>query len=249
MKLLGEMQFTYTIINSDPKSVVQMNYLLEEYGEFKCVAQAQDSQEGLNTILKFAPDIAFINLENDAEILFRMVSELHSYDTKIPLVIGISKQKEYAYECIKNNFFDYWLLPYDEFDIRKSLLRFKKIMPKDEKADKICLKSYRDFQYLETNDILYLQADNNSTEFVMKDGTVKNAFKTLKSFTRQMPSNFVRIHQSYMVNINYISGISYGKGLCMLKTRNLQLPFSKSYKENVDFLKNLLSKKTISALN
>jgi len=249
MKLLGDMEFTYTIINSDVASVAQLQQMLEEYGEFRCVDYAHDTQQGLNSILKFSPDIAFINLEEKSEGYFRMVSQLYLYDNKIPLIIGISTTKKYAYEAIKNNFFDYWLLPYDEFDIRKSLLRLKKLMPKKEEANTICLKSYRDFQYLDTNDILYLQADNNATEFVMKDGTIKNAFKTLKSFTRQMPSNFVRIHQSYVVNINYISGISYGRGLCMLKLRNLQLPFSKSYRENIDELKNLLTKNTIPSLS
>ncbi len=249
MKLLGNMEFTYTIINSDPAAIAQLQHLLEEYGDFRCVDYAQDTQGGLNSILKFSPDMAFINLEEKSETYFRMASELHLYENKVPLIIGISKTKAYAYEAIKNNFFDYWLLPYDEFDIRKSLLRLKKLMPKEEESNTLCLKSYRDFQYIDTSEILYLQADNNSTEFVMKDGTVKNAFKTLKSFTRKMPSNFVRIHQSYMVNINYISGISYGRGLCTLKLRNLQLPFSKSYRDNIDKLKNLLTKNTIPSLS
>lgn len=243
------MEFTYIIINSDAAAIAQLQGMLEEYGEFRCVEYAQDSKRGLNSILKFSPDIAFINLENSPEGYFRMVSELYLYDNKIPLVIGISKTKAYAYEAIKNNFFDYWLFPYDEYDIRKSLLRLKKLMPKEKESHTICLKSYRDFQYLDTDEILYLKADNNTTEFIMKDGTIKNAFKTLKSFTRQMPSNFVRIHQSYMVNINYISGISYGRGLCMLKLRNLQLPFSKSYRDNIDELKNLLTKNTIPSLS
>lgn len=249
MKLLGDMEFTYTIINSDTSAIALLQSMLEEYGEFRCVDYAQDSKQGLNSILKFSPDIAFINLEDNPEAYFRMVGELYLYDNKVPLVIGISKTKAFAYEAIKNNFFDYWLFPYDEYDVRKSLLRLKKLMPKKKESQTLCLKSYRDFQYIDTDEILYLQADNNATEFIMKDGTIKNAFKTLKSFTRQMPSNFVRIHQSYMVNINYISGISYGRGLCMLKFRNLQLPFSKSYRENIDELKNLLTKNTIPSLS
>jgi len=249
MKLLGDMEFTYTIINSDVTAVIQLQHLLEEYGEFKCIGHAYDRREALNTILKFSPDIAFVNLEHSAESFFQMSTELYSYDTKIPLIIGLSKSKDLAYEAIKNNFFDYWLFPFDEFDVRKSLLRLKKLTPKQEESNTLCLKSYRDFQYLDTKEILYLQADNNATEFVMKDGSIKNAYKTLKSFESQMPSYFVRIHQSYMVNINYVSGISYGRGLCMLKLRNLQLPFSKSYREKVDELKNLLTKNTISSLN
>ncbi len=249
MKLLGHMQFTYTIINSDASSNLQLQHYLQEYGDFSCSSISRNCNDGLNAILKFSPDIVFINLNDSAESSFRLTSELHQYENKIPIIIGISRAKEYAYKAIKNNFFDYWLLPYNEFDIRKSLLRLKKTIPKDDAPQTLCLKSYRDFQYLNTDDILYLQADNNATEFVMKDGTINNAFKTLKTFEQQMPPNFVRIHQSYIVNINYISGISYGRGLCTLKLRKLQLPFSKSYRGNIDELKNSLTKNTISSLN
>jgi len=83
----------------------------------------------------------------------------------------------------------------------------------------------------------------------MKDGTINHAFKTLKTFESQMPKNFVRIHQSYMVNINYVSRISYGKANCTLKYKKEQLPFSKSYRQNIDALKQVLTKNAISSLN
>jgi len=243
------MAYRYTIIDSDTNSNLRLKAYLAEYGEFNCCALAHNSIEGLNSILKFSPDIVFINLNENASSYFQMTMELHQYGTCIPVFIGISNSKNYAYQAIKNNFFDYWLLPYNEFDIRKSILRLKKTMPLEDVSNTLCLKSYRDFQYLNTDDILYLKADNNATEFVMKDGTINNAFKTLKTFESQMPNNFIRIHQSYMVNTNYISRISYGKALCTLKYRNVQLPFSKSYKVNIDNLKKVLTKKAISSLN
>lgn len=243
------MAYKYTIINSDASSNLRLQEYLEEYGEFKCCSLAQNSIEGLNAILKYSPDIVFINLNENASSYFQMTIELHQYGNCIPIFIGVSNSKSYAYEAIKNNFFDYWLLPYNEFDIRKSILRLKKTMPQEEAPNTLCLKSYRDFQYLNTDDILYLRADNNATEFIMKDGTVNNAFKTLKTFESQMPKNFIRIHQSYMVNTNYISRISYGKAICTLKYRKVQLPFSKSYKANIDNLKQVLTKKAISSLN
>lgn len=243
------MEYTYAIIDSDATSNLQLQHYLDEYGDFSCTAMARNDDEGLNAILKFSPDVVFINLNEKARSFFRMAMELHQYVEQIPLLIGISKTTDYAYEAIKNSFFDYWLLPYNEFDIRKSLLRLKKRMPKEAEPQTICLKSYSDFQYLNTDDILYLQADNNTTEFIMKDGSVTSAFKTLKTFENQLPRNFVRIHQSYIVNTDYISRINYGKSICALRSGQQQLPFSKSYKQNIDGLKKLLSKNTISALN
>ncbi len=245
------MEFTYTVIDSNATSSLQLQHFLEDYGDFTCVALATNSDEGLNSILKFSPDIVFVNLDKNAQSYFQMTVELHQYENKIPVLIGISKIKDHAYKAIKKGFFDYWLMPYDEDDIRKSLLRLKKQMPKEEVAEPqtLCLQSYRDFQYLNTDDILYLQANNNATIFVMKDGGVNNAFKTLKTFEGNMPKNFVRIHQSYIVNVDYISRISYGKAICTLKLRKLQLPFSRSYRENIDLLKKKLAKSTITSVN
>ena len=243
------LEYIYTILDSDATSNLQLQHYLGEYGDFTCAGLAKNSTEGINSILKFSPDVVFINLNENASEYFQMVMELHQYINNLPVIIGISKSKNYAYDAIKNGFFDYWLMPYNEFDIRKSLLRLKKQVPVKAEPDTLCLKSYRDFQYINTNDILYLQADNNATEFVMKDGTINNAFKTLKSFENQLPKNFVRIHQSYIVNTHYISRISYGKSNCTLKQNKMQLPFSKSYRENIDGLKKILSKNTISSLN
>ena len=243
------MEYNYTIIDSDATSNLQLQHYLEDYGDFTCASIAKDSSEGINSILKFSPQIVFINLNEKAQEYFQMVMELHQYLTSLPIIIGISKGKHHAYDAIKNGFFDYWLMPYNEFDIRKSLLRLKKQIPAKQEPQTLCLSSYRDFQYLDTDEILYLKADNNATEFIMKDGTINNAFKTLKTFENQLPKNFVRIHQSYIVNTDCISRISYGKAICTLKHSKQQLPFSKSYRKNIDNLKQLLSKNTISTLN
>lgn len=98
----------------------------------------------------------------------------------------------------------------------------------------ICIKSYGDYRFLELDDLAYLQADNNSTDITLKNGEQITAFKTLKYFEENLPSNFYRIHNSYIVNKNYISRIHTGNSLCYIKNLKNQIPFSKSYKENID---------------
>ncbi|MGS0523983.1 LytR/AlgR family response regulator transcription factor [Zobellia nedashkovskayae] len=120
------MEYTYTIIDSDATSNLQLQHYLEEYGDFTCAGLAQNSSEGTNIILKYFPDVVFVNLTENAYEYFHMVMELHQYINELPIIIGISKNKKYAYDAIKNGFFDYWLKPYNEFEIRKSILRLKK---------------------------------------------------------------------------------------------------------------------------
>lgn len=243
------MNYTYTIIDPDAVSNLQLHAFLDEYGDFECVNTTNNPSDGLNDILKYSPDIVFINLNTNYSSVFFMVTEIHQYMNQLPILIGIASTKNYAYDAIKNGFFDYWLQPFNEFDIRKSLLKLQKRMPKEKAPETICLKSYNDFHYLNTNDILYLKADNNTTEFFMKDGAIINAYKTLKTFEKTLPNNFMRVHQSYIVNTSYVSRINFGKSICSIKAVNQNIPFSKTYRENMNNLKNILSKNTFSSLN
>jgi DNA-binding LytR/AlgR family response regulator len=98
----------------------------------------------------------------------------------------------------------------------------------------ICVKSYGDYRYIDAKDIAYLQADNNSTDIHLNGGEMITAFKTLKHFEGILKYPFVRIHNSYIVNVDFISRIHTGNTVCHIKNSTTKLPFSKSYKENVD---------------
>ncbi|WP_235893005.1 LytR/AlgR family response regulator transcription factor [Flavobacterium franklandianum] len=100
----------------------------------------------------------------------------------------------------------------------------------------LCIKSYGDYRYIDTNDICFFQADNNSTDIHLNNGEMVTAFKTLKHFEGVLPYPFARIHNSYIVNRNYISRIHTGNAVCYIKNTTTKLPFSKSYKENVDLI-------------
>ncbi len=112
---------------------------------------------------------------------------------------------------------------------------------KEEKPLIICVKSYGDYRFIEAKDICYLQADNNSTDIHLFNGEMVTAFKTLKHFENVLVSPFVRIHNSYIVNIEYVSRIHTGNSVCYIKNTTTKLPFSKSYKENVDAIINSIT--------
>lgn len=244
------MEYEYTIINSDANSSHELRSHLVDFKEFRCTGVAADCEDGLNVILKQMPDIVFVDLSKNPASCFAMITELHQYVKNMPQCIALSKTKDFAFEAIKNGFFDYWLKPLNEFEIRKTSLKLQKMELKDPQSNtKLCLKSYKDYRYIDTQDILYLKADNNTTDVFLKDGSTASAFKTLKTFEGRLPQNFVRIHQSYILNTDYISRINYGKALCTLKNGDTQVPFSKSYKNKIDDLKKLLGKNAISNLN
>lgn len=106
----------------------------------------------------------------------------------------------------------------------------------------LCIKSYGDYRFIEFDDIIYLKADNNSTDIYLVNGDSIAAFKTLKYFEGSLPSDFVRIHNSHIINIHYVSRIHLGNSDCYLHKGKIKLPFSKSYKDKINAIIDLHAK-------
>lgn len=105
---------------------------------------------------------------------------------------------------------------------------------KSEVDIQVCIKSYGDYQFIALKDVVYLQADNNTTDFHLQNGKKLTAYKTLKHYENNLPSFFYRIHNSYIVNSNFVSRINTGKSLCYLLNNEISLSFSKTFKDNID---------------
>ena len=167
----------YFILESDECVINKIRSVLEDLPEFNCVGFAHDYKESMDVILKEMPDLIFLNVDKVLENPFEIVKEINQYLKKDTEFIAIASSKDKAYDAIKTGFFfDYLLNPVTDLDIRKSVLKFKKKHPNDTNKI-ICLKSYKDYQYIDTDEILFLRADNNTTEFHMNDGDVISAFK------------------------------------------------------------------------
>jgi DNA-binding LytR/AlgR family response regulator len=175
--------------------------------------------------------LVFFQVSNQIPLSF--ISELLEYVDKLPYFIVLSENTDLAYSCIKKGVADYLTTPLSEIEIRKSYLKFKKKNASLEKKI-ICIKSSGDYNFVEVNTIVYLKADNNTTDFYLKNGKIITAFKTLKCFEESLPFYFFRIHNSFIVNSNYVSRINLGKSKCYLSNNEIIVSFSRTYKENIE---------------
>lgn len=236
----------YLLIEKNKTNVERINSVLTTDDGFNCIGTVSSYEVSMKIILKEAPSLVLINLDNTLDQPFIFKKELNQFVENVPEFIGISSEKEKAYHAIKNNFFDFYLTPIQDLDILKSklLLQKKKIIPVKKT---ICLKSYNDFQYINTDDILFLKADNNTTDFYMENGNVISAFKTLKTYETSLPENFIRIHKSYVINKNFVFRINFGKSQCAVKLDSNNIPFSNTYADKVRVLNHDLIETSIKA--
>ncbi len=214
---------------------------MTEFPNYHCNGVVSDSDNALNHILKENPSIVFIDIDNRGLFgdPFYFLKEVDQFLIKSPHFIAVSSSKQMAYEVIKSNFIDYLLKPFSEFELRKSLLRIKKKF-EVETRDKICLKSFSDYRFIELDSILFLKADNNTTDFHLSNNNQIAAFKTLKYYETILPDSFLRVHNSFLVNTEHITRINFAKSLLSLDGGEYDIPFSRTYKEEVELLKSSL---------
>jgi DNA-binding LytR/AlgR family response regulator len=228
------MQFSFVLIDDSENSTATLE-AIKNYEAFLCVAICNSKAEGINKILELKPNIVFLSIGNtliSQSHSFSLLSELHEYLVDLPTIIVLSTTKEAAYEAYQRGVSGFLVQPIDEIDLQKCLMRYQKTHK--SLAAKISIKSNGDYHFINPNDIIYLKADSNTTDFYLKNGKVISAFKTLKHFEQQLPFYFFRIHHSYLINIEYVSRINLGKCNCYLDNNEIVLPFSRTYKDNID---------------
>lgn len=229
------MRFSFLIIDDNANNVKETLELFENFPNYFCAGVVKDSQTAINYIVKVKPQLVIVQIpikSNNSITFFKTIAESFQYLECIPYFIAVASGPDYALEAIQSGFSDYIVDPLHLPELGKMLFKFEKRTPPNI-ATTICVKSYSDYQFVALQDVTYLKADNNTTDIQMDNGKTVNAYKTLKHFESRLPFYFLRIHKSYIVNINHVSRIHLSKSKCYLNYKEI-LPFSLTYKDNID---------------
>lgn len=205
----------------------------ESFDDFMCIGYFKSFETALNAILDNNIQLVFFHFSN--EIPLSLLFELSQYLDNLPYIIAVNSNENNSYKALKYGVSDYLLFPLEKTELRKSLLKFKKNSNNIEN-NKLCIRSNGDHHFIPFENIVYLKADNNTTDFFLQNGSVIPGFKTMKFFESQLPFYFFRIHNSYIVNINYISRINIGKSNCYLLDNTIKIPFSRTYKNQIELI-------------
>lgn len=242
------MKYPYVIIDNDRKSAHAIQIALERQTDYFCVGIASNEQDALDMILERKPRLVF--LEPDTPEVegektgYNLMIELAKYINFLPEVIVTTMTTNYAIEGIRNNVLDYILKPLNKSQLLRTIKRFEKGQ-EHVSENTLCFKSYGDYRFVNIDEVMYLKADSNTTDFMMSSGNKVEAFKSLKHFQHLLPDHFVRIHNSYIINTRFVSRIHFGKAKCAIKNSKDLIPFSKSYKTNVEGIKDSLANKSL----
>ena len=167
-----------------------------------------------------------INLKSEVSGL-DIAKNLRKYN-KNTYIIFTTGHLEYVMMAYKYKTFDYLPKPITFEKIEETVIRlFNDISNNSNKYLKLVSKN----MLINEDDIYYIKKDGMRAIFISPDQTyeIYNSFSKIQN---SLPSNFIRCHKSYIVNINKISDIRININKIYFKN-NISCSIGPKYKNNL----------------
>ena len=173
-------------------------------------------------------DILFLDIElistDGIKVGNYIREELKNLET---IIIYISAKRSYAMQLFQVQPLGFLIKPLKMEEIEKLLLKCLQLYEmKNEKFEYYTKGNSYKILY---KDILYFYSQNKKISMITKEKEIQFNGKLKEIFTR-LPHNFIMIHQSYIINLDYISEASYE--LVKMQGGTL-LNISQPYRKNV----------------
>ncbi len=242
------------IIDDEQHCIDRLDYLLSTYaGRLIQVAGAYMTVEkGVQAIHSLKPDLVFLDIEVGRDTAFDLLAAFGRIDFE---VIFTTAYEQYAVKAFRFSALDYLLKPIDRDELLASLDRLQERVSQQDRAEKfdvlfdnlrkqpgtsrrITIPTVNGFHFITTDEIVRCQADINYTHLFLKNNQKITVAKPLKDFEEMLGEyRFYRIHNSHLINLDYISSYVKGKGGYVIMKDQTEIEVSTRKKEG--FLKTL----------
>ena len=130
----------------------------------------------------------------------KIARKLRDIQFKAPIIF-LTAHADYAVESYEVYAAGYLLKPYDT---NKLTLLLDEVLQRSVQK-RIAVKVKKQHRYLEINDIMYVESDKHVLNIHLKDSRVIQTTEKLSELKKTINSKrFIRCHQSYLVNMDYI---------------------------------------------
>lgn len=198
------------------RSLVQR--YLETFTMIEIVATCSNGFEGLKAIEQHQPHLVFLDIQMPKLTGFEMLELLD----KKPMIIFTTAYDAFAIKAFEENALDYLLKPFSaerfEKAVNKALQQLNQSTPIHKKEgatplistdwiERIAIKQGTKIHIIPTETIDYLEAHGDYVLIHTPDGRYIKE-KTMKYYESHLNhQQFVRIHRSFIVNVNRIARV------------------------------------------
>ena len=206
------------------------NMLAEHCSDISIIGEAGSVKSG-NKLLKSVQkdiDVAFLDISLPDGLVFQMLNDLDKINFEI---IFVTAYEEYAIRACQYSSIGYILKPIDPDDLKESVNRIAISKGRDTQITnrldvfnqhyfnkpnpfkKISISALDGIYFINIQDIIRCEAEDNYTHIHLSNGDKITASKTIKAYEDMLGSvNFYRVHKSHLINLNYMKKFVKGDG-------------------------------------
>jgi two-component system LytT family response regulator len=221
------------IVDDEPNAVNLLEVLIGQTTGWQLLAKCLNALDAISFLKNNSVDLVFLDIE--MPLLSGMeLAGLLSPDTAI---VFTTAYKEHAAESYSFNTIDYLLKP---ITLRRFIAATKKIethfqnrLPADrqdaeDEEGYFFVKTGTELRKILLDEILYFESQKEYVKIVTSQFEVLT-YRRLKDIEAQLKPPFIRVHNSFIVNIKQLSKIQAGS----IYIGDTQIPISSSFKDEL----------------
>jgi len=235
------------IVDDEASNRENLQQMLGTYApDVEICAWADDVETGLKAIQTTGPQLVFLDIQLHNRSGFDLLKQLDEISFEI---IFVTAYNQYGIQAVKPIDVDELVTAIEK--ARKTILLKQKnerlgylleyLKGDNQASPRIALPLFNEIRYVNVDDIVRCEADNTYTKFILNSGEQILVSKTLKEYAGMLTNhNFLRTHQSHLVNTAFIKSWLREDGGSLLLNDGTKIPVSKP---NRDKIKEMLATK------
>jgi len=217
-------------VDDEPLSLEKIEGFIRNVPYLSFLASFNSALDALAYLKKSPADLIFLDIQMDCLSGIELLEILHPK----PLVIITTAYDQYALRGYELSVNDYLLKPYSFERFLKAVEKVYELYQSASQASAregkgLFLKTEYRLEKVNFNDILYIECRGDYLYVVMNHGKILTLMRLKNILDQLPPDQFLRVHKSYVVSLDKIEAIEYGR----LRIRDAVIPVGDTYREEV----------------
>lgn len=239
------------VVDDETDALEGLKMLLEKFcPDIRIIGDSTEIGDAVRLLSEKKPELLFLDIELGKGTAFDLLAKVGKIDF---MIIFTTAHERYMIQAIRASAFDYLLKPVDPEELIAAVSRYKAVrsrqqqwasealfpVPLKNDCKKIGVPTTAGIQFIRTDDIVRLEASSNYTYVHVCQHKPLLVTRTLKAFETVLPEQkFIRIHQSHIVNVEFLSSYDKSNGGSITMTDQKVLPVSRSRRSEIKFIIN-----------
>ncbi len=238
------------IVDDEKNNRITLHKLVERFCPQVTIVSECDSVDCAISVLTSTPiDVVFLDVEMPSKNGFDLLAH---FNYQCPFnVIFTTAYSQYAVKAFRFSALDYLLKPVDPEELVQAVHKLsnkisdenknkqfelleQKISNKDVGKKQLAISTLEGIYFVTLDEIIHIDADSSYTKIYLISGEMIMSSKPLKYFEELLEDfDFVRVHQSHIINLKLIRRYVRGDGGQVIMTNGTEIEVSRRKKDDL----------------